>query len=169
MADDLKKNERVRPDQPEQSWRDEHGGQEKTSCRKSRMKPELDPLQVKLTVGQLISRKRRELNWSQEELSWNSGISRSEVGRIERDECDPKVSSIEGLESALGMELFDLFMQQKRERAREKRTEKKPAIPASTLGKFGRDLAGTGISREEVKDVLDEALKSAESRLSKEK
>lgn len=164
MADESRKTNNPADVPPEQDQREEN-----TSTRRSRKKPELNPLEVKLTVGQLISRKRRELGWSQEELAWNSEVSRSEVGRVERDECDPKVKTIEGLESALGMELYDLFMTQRRERARSSQNQKAPSIPTGRLGKFGRELVKKGISPEEMDQVLDEALLSAESKSKKKK
>ena len=137
--------------------------------RKSRKKPEPDPLKVKLTVGQLIGIERRKQGLSQEEVSWHYGISRSQVGRIERDESEPSVRTIEGLEEALGLELYDLFMAQKRERERKKKNQKKPRIPTETLGQFGKELASKGLSSDELKDVLNEALKSADSKTKKEK
>ena len=88
--------------------------------RKSRKKPELDGRKIKLTVGQVITIRRRQLGLSQEELAWRSGISRTQMGRIERDESEPSVSTIENMEAALVMELYDLFMSQKRMRSQHR-------------------------------------------------
>ena len=132
------------------------------SARKSRRKPEL-PEGARMTVGQVIALRRREKGWSQEELSWRSGLSRTQVGRIERDESAPTLKSIEVLESVLGMELYDLFMEQKREQM--KSPKKKERGPGKAIGSFEKELARKGLTDEELEELLSEALRSAENRL----
>ena len=34
------------------------------------------------------------MGWTQEELSYNAGISRAQIGRIERDECTPTMGTV---------------------------------------------------------------------------
>ena len=146
----------------------DNSSQEKKTSRRSRKKPELDRSEIKLTVGQLIAIKRRELHWSQEDLAWQSGVSRTQIGRIERDESDPVIDTIEALESALGIELYERFMSQKRERAKGKKRRKKKRPPGKVLERFAKELKDTGISEEEMMDVLDEAIKTAENRKKKQ-
>ena len=140
----------------------DNSSQEKKTSRRSRKKPELDRSEIKLTVGQLIAIKRRELHWSQEELAWQSGVSRTQIGRIERDESDPVVDTIEALESALGIELYERFMAQKRERARgfSKRRRKSPS--EKMIVQLAHELKQKGISEEELREAMNRAKKSSE-------
>ena len=120
---------------------------------------------VRLTVGQLIALRRRELGWSQEDLAWETGISRTQIGRIERDESVPLVSSIEELEVVLGIELYDLFMARKRDCDSGRKRRKRHLISGVTLDQFEEELVRKGISEDDLKDILDEAIKSAENRI----
>ena len=116
----------------------------------------------KSTVGQRIALQRKKLGWNQFDLAWNSGISRTEIGRIERDLCDPKVETIESLEAALGMELYDHFMEQRRERAKAFR-KKTINRESELIGQFEKELARRGIKGEELKVLLEDFLKPADS------
>lgn len=169
MADE---NRRV-PNPQEQPEEERNQGkspqQERMWKRKSRKKPELDRGEIRITVGQLIAIKRRELKWSQEELAWQSGVSRTQIGRIERDEADPTVDTIEALESALGIELYERFMEQKRSRANAPDRPRKLRRSKSVLRQFAKDIKQKDISEKELQDLLKEALKSADDRSKKEK
>lgn len=118
--------------------------------------------EIKSTVGQRIALQRKKLGWNQFDLAWNSGVSRTEIGRIERDLCDPKVETIEGLEAALGIDLYDHFMQQRRERAKVARMEK-ISRESDLLGQFEKELARREIKGEALKVLLEDFLKSADS------
>ena len=168
MADE---NKRVLDpqEQPEEERDQGENLQERMWKRKSRRKPELDRSEIKITVGQLIAIKRRELKWSQEELAWQSGVSRTQVGRIERDEADPTVDTIEALESALGIELYERFMEQKRSRANAPDRPKKLRRSKSVLRQFAKDIKQKDISEKELQNLLEETLKSADDRSKKEK
>ena len=157
------------PDQLEEDKVQENSPPGATWKRKSRKKPELDRSEIKITVGQLIAIKRRELKWSQEELAWQSGLSRNQIGRIERDECNPMVDSIEALEAALGIELYERFMAQKRERARgiSKRKVKSPSEKMIT--QLAHELEQKGISEEELMEAMNRAMKSSEKPSKKKK
>ena len=144
------------------------GRKEKQTDKVYRKRSEIIVENVRLTVGQLIALRRRELGWSQEDLAWETGISRTQIGRIERDESVPLVSSIEELEVALGIELYDLFMAQKRDCDSGRKRRKRHLISGVTLDQFEEELVRKGISEDDLKDILDEAIKSAENR-SKEK
>ena len=156
-------------EQPEEERNQGKSPQERKWKRKSRSKPELDRGEIRITVGQLIAIKRRELKWSQEELAWQSGVSRTQIGRIERDEADPTVDTIEALESALGIELYERFMEQKRSRANAPDRPRKLRRSKSVLRQFAKDIKQKDISEKELQDLLKEALKSADDRSKKEK
>lgn len=142
---------------------------EKISESKTRKKPEYALENLQLTVGQLIGAQRRSFGWTQEELAWRSGVSVTQISRIERDLSDPMIDSIEGLENALGIDLYDLFMEQKRKKRKGKHKKKGIRIAGNALGEFERELAKKSVSDCDLKDVLDEALKSVDSRVKNKK
>lgn len=51
----------------------------------------------KQTLGKVIHEYRLRMNWTQAELAFNAGISRAQMGRIERDECTPTIGTIDRL------------------------------------------------------------------------
>lgn len=61
------------------------------------------------TLGDFIQKCRQQYGWTQEELSWRTGINRTHIGRIERDECVPTVSTIERLEDAFRLPRLTLL------------------------------------------------------------
>ena len=63
------------------------------------------------TPGQIIRDKRKRLGWSQDELEWRSGISRTQISRIERGIAKPGVDTIGKLEEALGVSLMHEFLE----------------------------------------------------------
>lgn len=58
---------------------------------------------IPTTLGEKIAFYRREKKWSQEDLEEYSGVSRTQIGRIERDECRLKAETLEWIEEALGL------------------------------------------------------------------
>lgn len=58
---------------------------------------------IPTTLGEKIAFYRREKKWFQEDLEEYSGVSRTQIGRIERNECKPKVETIKWTEEALGL------------------------------------------------------------------
>lgn len=48
----------------------------------------------KQTLGKIVQEYRLRMGWTQEELSYNAGISRAQIGRIERDECTPTMGTV---------------------------------------------------------------------------
>ena len=61
------------------------------------------------TFGKTIQEYRLRNGWTQDELSWRTGINRTHIGRIERDECVPTVSTIERLEDAFRLPRLTLL------------------------------------------------------------
>ena len=157
------------PDQPEEDKAQENSPPGTTWKRKSRKKPELDRSEIRITVGQLIAIKRRELKWAQEELAWQSGLSRNQIGRIERDESNPTVETIEALEEALGIELYERFMAQKRERANAFTKRKRKSPSEKMIAQLAHELEKKGISEEELMDAINRAMKSSEKPSKKKK
>lgn len=60
-------------------------------------------------VGDRIRILRTEKGLSQEELAHRAGVSTSHIGKLERGEKNPSLSSIEKITNALGITLEDLF------------------------------------------------------------
>ena len=59
-------------------------------------------------IGKNLKAKRVEKFMSQSELADASGLSEAHVGRIERDEVEPHLSTIRKLAKALGIEPSEL-------------------------------------------------------------
>ena len=55
----------------------------------------------KRTVGKVFQEYRVKYGWSQDDLAWEAEISRVQIGRIERNECEPTIATLEKLEKAL--------------------------------------------------------------------
>lgn len=60
-------------------------------------------------VGNRIRNLRADQGLSQEELAYRAGVSPSHIGKLERGEKNPSLSSIEKMTNALGITLEDLF------------------------------------------------------------
>ena len=75
------------------------------------------------TPGAVLKACRKARRMSQEELEWKSGISRVQIGRIERDVSIPSYETIEKLENALDMPLFDVFNERKEQLEKEKKNQ----------------------------------------------
>ena len=55
----------------------------------------------KRTVGKAVQEYRIKYGWSQDDLAWEAEISRAQIGRIKRNECEPTIATLEKLEKAL--------------------------------------------------------------------
>ncbi len=60
-------------------------------------------------VGDRMRCLRTEKGYSQEELAHRAGVSTSHIGKLERGEKNPSLSSIEKVINALGVTFEDLF------------------------------------------------------------
>jgi transcriptional regulator with XRE-family HTH domain len=60
-------------------------------------------------LGKRIKDLRKAQGFSQEDLSYEADIPLSQVGRIERGEINPTISSIAAIASALKVELKEIF------------------------------------------------------------
>ncbi|MDP2420093.1 helix-turn-helix domain-containing protein [Sediminibacterium sp.] len=61
-----------------------------------------------VAVGNRIREFRKERNFSQEDLANEAEIPLSQIGRIERGETNPTISSLHVISIALGIELKQL-------------------------------------------------------------
>ena len=60
-------------------------------------------------LGKRIKELRKVQGFSQEDLSYEADIPLSQVGRIERGEINPTVSTLAAISAALGKDLKELF------------------------------------------------------------
>ena len=61
------------------------------------------------SFGSIIQEYRQRNGWTQEELAWRVGVTRAQIGRIERDQCVPTVGTVEKLERALQLPRLTLL------------------------------------------------------------
>lgn len=62
-----------------------------------------------IEVGKKIQVKRKELNLSQETLSFDADIPRNQIGRIERGEINTSLITLFKISKALNIDIIDLF------------------------------------------------------------
>jgi len=55
------------------------------------------------SLGEKLRAYRLERQWSQEEAAWQIGISRTQIGRLERDESRPSLETMDRIEEAFGL------------------------------------------------------------------
>jgi len=65
---------------------------------------------VKQRFGRAIRRRRRELDFSQEELAERAELHRTYISDIERGDRNPSLENIEKLAKALNIKVSDLFI-----------------------------------------------------------
>lgn len=88
------------------------------------------------TFGRIIQEYRQRNGWTQEELAWRVGMTRAQMGRIERDQCVPKVATVEKIERALQLPRLTLLeVKQKEEGKAQVRAEAEEKV-----GRAFRDL-----------------------------
>lgn len=64
---------------------------------------------AKKTVGQLVKDAREQAGISQRELARLSGIAQPNLSRIEADQQDPTIATIQKIAKALGVDYRDLL------------------------------------------------------------
>ncbi|MDR3064153.1 MAG: helix-turn-helix domain-containing protein [Comamonas sp.] len=74
-----------------------------------KQKPKLDTSSRELLATNLV-RLRIEKKWTQEELSYESGLHRTMVGQIERQGRNVTLETLESLAAALNVEIWELFL-----------------------------------------------------------
>lgn len=83
------------------------------------------------TFGRIIQEYRQRNGWTQEELAWRVGMTRVQMGRIERDQCVPKVATVEKIERSLQLPRLTLLEVKQKE-------EGKAQVRAGAEEKVGR-------------------------------
>lgn len=64
---------------------------------------------VHIRLAENIRRLRKQKGWSQEKLAFEADIHRVFMGRIERCEQSPSLSTLEKIANALNISIRDLF------------------------------------------------------------
>jgi len=107
------------------------------------------------TLGEVIAARRKQLGWSQEELEWRTEISRVSISKIERGVVKPSYDSVEKLEAALGIPLFDLFKQERKKQVEEINMTGAKRKAIHNFIKTAEKKMGT---TEKLEEYLDQAL-----------
>ena len=111
-----------------------------------------DYYQRRKTPGEIIKNRRRQLDWSQDELEWRSGVSRTQISRIERGIAKPGVATIGKLEEALGMPLLNEFLEYGKRTSGDGR---KPLSKKKLLKRIEKDLLALDLTEEELQSVIE--------------
>ena len=69
--------------------------------------PELPTIEA-MKIGKNLRRMRAEKFMTREELAELTGLHRDHIGRIERNEVEPRIPTIRGLAEALGVDPSEL-------------------------------------------------------------
>ena len=88
------------------------------------------------SLGSIIQEYRQRNGWTQDELAWRVGVTRAQIGRIERNQCVPTVATVEKIERALQLPRLTLLeVKQKEESKVRARTDAEEKV-----GRAFRDL-----------------------------
>ena len=109
--------------------------------------------------GELIAAIRKKLGYSQEELEWRSGVSKTQISRIERDCTRPSIETIRKLEEALDVPLMDLFVNPDNVDEEHLLQVKQPG---AILSQFEKKLARKQLSPTELQSILNKAMAEIE-------
>ena len=85
---------------------------------------------IRWAFGLAIRISRERLDWSQSELSRQSGIDRGYISRIETGSTDPGLRVQQRLAEALGMTLTELVTQAEEELKRVRQRSREKAEPS---------------------------------------
>lgn len=113
------------------------------------------------TRGELIAAVRRKIGYTQEELEWRSGVSKTQISRIERDQTNPGIETIKKLEEALDVPLMDLFLNPD---GIDQESFMQVKQPGAVLSQFEKKLAQKQLSTKELQSILNAALQEAEKK-----
>lgn len=97
-------------------------------------------------TGEEIRYQRRKLGWSQDILAWESGVCKTQIGRLERGECTGKNSTLERLEDAMNIPRNTL--------SRAKRRIELDENIDRSVGDMKLDILHRGMSERNVKILL---------------
>ena len=117
-----------------------------------------DSLKVR-SRGELIAAIRKKLDYSQEDLEWRSGVSKTQISRIERDLTNPTIETIKRLEKALDVPLMDLFINPDEV---DQENLLQVEQPGTVLSQFEKKLARKRLSAKELQTILNKTLAEIE-------
>lgn len=113
----------------------------------------------KRTPGEMVRMRRKELDWTQDDLEWSSGVSRTQISRIERNIAKPSFDTIGKLEEALQFPLLKEFLEYSKSSVSD---EKSPKSRKKVLRKIEKDLIGLKLTEEELRSVMDRVQENAD-------
>lgn len=73
-------------------------------------------MDIRKQVGKNVSRIRKDLGWSQEDLAFESGLHRTYISGVERGVRNPTVVVLQRMADALGVEPAELLHSTKQHR-----------------------------------------------------
>ena len=114
-----------------------------------------DSMKVR-TRGELLAAIRDNLGLSQEELEYRSGVSKTQISRIERDiTSNPSIDTIRKLEAAMDVPLLDLFLN-----PGEVNSENLSEVRqlGTIFSEFEKKVAREQLSADELQIVLEKAM-----------
>lgn len=53
-------------------------------------------------LGALVAAQRKRKGWTQQRLAERAGVTQVTIARLERGDCDPRLSTVQGIADALG-------------------------------------------------------------------
>ena len=109
-------------------------------------------------LAEEIKYQRKKRHWSQEDLALECGVSKNEIGRIERSDSIPKLETIERMEKALHLPPFTL-LRLSQEDAQNVEMERMGEIDKTDLlRKIETELSKNSLTTKELKVVLKVAI-----------
>lgn len=120
-----------------------------------------------MSIAENLQKIRKERSFNQEELAARSGVSLTQISKIERNETDPRVSTIEKLAKALGCTTDQLLFNEASEgltgllkRAFERASHLDPLDKAALLKVINMACAG-GTMIKTIDELYDDAEEEA--------
>ena len=123
--------------------------------KENKEKNQMENIRRERTPGEIVVARRKQLDWSQEELEWRSGVSTAHLYRIENDKVKPGIKVIEKLEKVLDIQLRDVV-----EEYWEDRPRPEPGKPrrSGAFMNFARELFERNPTEEELQRVIDRVM-----------
>jgi transcriptional regulator with XRE-family HTH domain len=123
---------------------------------------------TEMSIAKNLQRVRKERGFNQEQLADSSGVSLTQISKIERNETDPRVSTIEKLAKALNCSTDQLLFDEASEsltgllkRSFERAARLDPMSKAALLKVINMACAG-GTMIQTVDEITDEAMEAIE-------
>ncbi|MBP3204794.1 MAG: helix-turn-helix transcriptional regulator [Lachnospiraceae bacterium] len=111
-------------------------------------------------LGDVVLTRRKELNWTQDELEYQSGVSVRQISRIEGNQSKPSLETIEKLEKALGIPLMGTLKTHRQQPGAGKDAKKQHD---RLLRKLKEEATRHGLSDAEITEMLEKAIAQMEA------